>query len=164
MRRLRRGGWRRSKTSRRVLPGLGRSESHDGLRVEYFRELLMGCCRTLPRLSASSRSSMNPGISTSTWSKTSGRTASLPARPAPRSSGNLKQRGLLEDTLVIRDGEFRRTPMVQGVEDGRGHHPNAFTMRMTCGGIKPGIALGESGEPGVNVAKDKVRVHDLHAT
>ncbi|MCD6050186.1 MAG: hypothetical protein K0Q55_1589 [Verrucomicrobia bacterium] len=77
---------------------------------------------------------------------------------------DLKQRGLLEDTLVIWGGEFGRTPMVQGGNDGRDHHPNAFSMWMAGGGIKPGITLGESDELGFNATVDKVHVHDLHAT
>ncbi len=77
---------------------------------------------------------------------------------------DLKQRGLLEHTLVVWGGEFGRTPMVQGGNDGRDHHPNAFTMWMAGGGVKPGITLGESDELGFNVVKDKVHVHDLHAT
>jgi Protein of unknown function (DUF1501) len=77
---------------------------------------------------------------------------------------DLKQRGLLENTLVVWGGEFGRTPMVQGGDDGRDHHPNAFTMWMAGGGIKPGITLGESDGLGFNVVKDRVHVHDLHAT
>ncbi|MSV32457.1 MAG: DUF1501 domain-containing protein [Bryobacterales bacterium] len=77
---------------------------------------------------------------------------------------DLKQRGLLDDTLVIWGGEFGRTPMVQGGSDGRDHHPNAFTMWLAGGGVKPGTVLGESDELGFNVTKDKVHVHDLHAT
>jgi hypothetical protein len=77
---------------------------------------------------------------------------------------DLKQRGMLNDTLVIWGGEFGRTPMVQGGNDGRDHHPNAFTMWLAGGGIKPGITFGESDELGFNVVKDKVHVHDLHAT
>ena len=77
---------------------------------------------------------------------------------------DLKQRGLLEDTLVIWGGEFGRTPMVQGGNDGRDHHPNAFTMWLAGGGIKPGITLGKSDEFGFNAIEDKVHVHDLHAT
>jgi hypothetical protein len=78
---------------------------------------------------------------------------------------DLKQRGLLEDTLVIWGGEFGRTPMVQGGgNDGRDHHPNAFTMWLAGGGIKKGITLGETDEFGFNVTKDRVHVHDLHAT
>jgi hypothetical protein len=77
---------------------------------------------------------------------------------------DLKQRGMLEDTLVIWGGEFGRTPMVQGGSDGRDHHPNAFTMWMAGGGIKPGLVMGETDELGFNVTKDRVHVHDLHAT
>lgn len=77
---------------------------------------------------------------------------------------DLKQRGLLDSTLVIWGGEFGRTPMVQGGDDGRDHHPNAFTMWLAGGGIQPGISLGESDELGFNAVKDRVHVHDLHAT
>jgi hypothetical protein len=77
---------------------------------------------------------------------------------------DLKQRGLLKDTLVIWGGEFGRTPMVQGGDDGRDHHPNAFTMWFAGGGIKPGITIGETDDLGFNVTKDKIHVHDLHAT
>jgi hypothetical protein len=77
---------------------------------------------------------------------------------------DLKQRGLLEDTLVIWGGEFGRTPMSQGGNDGRDHHPNAFTMWLAGGGIKPGITFGASDELGFNAVTDRVHVHDLHAT
>ena len=82
---------------------------------------------------------------------------------------DLKQRGLLEDTLVIWGGEFGRTPMVEsnaeaGRKLGRDHHPQAFTMWLAGGGIKPGITLGETDELGFHVTRDKVHVHDLHAT
>ena len=77
---------------------------------------------------------------------------------------DLKQRGMLKDTLVIWGGEFGRTPMVQGGSDGRDHHPNAFTMWLAGGGIKPGITLGKTDDLGFNVVEDKVHVHDLHAT
>jgi hypothetical protein len=77
---------------------------------------------------------------------------------------DLKQRGLLEDTLVIWGGEFGRTPMTQGGNDGRDHHPNAFTMWLAGGGVKPGITLGQTDDLGFNVVQDKVHVHDLHAT
>ncbi len=77
---------------------------------------------------------------------------------------DLKQRGLLEDTLVVWGGEFGRTPMVQGGSDGRDHHPNAFTMWMAGGGIKAGARIGETDELGFNVVNDRVHVHDLHAT
>jgi hypothetical protein len=77
---------------------------------------------------------------------------------------DLKRRGLLDDTLVIWGGEFGRTPMVQGGKDGRDHHPNAFTMWLAGGGIKPGITLGTTDDLGFNAALDRVHVHDLHAT
>ena len=77
---------------------------------------------------------------------------------------DLKARGMLEDTLVIWGGEFGRTPMVQGGNDGRDHHPNCFTMWMAGGGMKPGLTLGESDEFGFNPTRDPVHVHDLHAT
>jgi len=77
---------------------------------------------------------------------------------------DLKQRGLLDSTLVVWGGEFGRTPMVQGGDDGRDHHPNAFTMWMAGGGMKPGVVLGETDDLGFNVSKEKVHVHDLHAT
>jgi hypothetical protein len=78
---------------------------------------------------------------------------------------DLKQRGLLDDTLVIWGGEFGRTPMVQGGDlDGRDHHPNAFTMFMAGAGMKPGLTYGETDDLGFNVTRDRVHVHDLHAT
>ena len=78
---------------------------------------------------------------------------------------DLKQRGLLEDTLVIWGGEFGRTPMVEGDnDDGRDHHPNAFTMWMAGGGTAPGLTYGETDSLGFNVVRDKVHVRDLHAT
>lgn len=77
---------------------------------------------------------------------------------------DLKQRGLLDETLVIWGGEFGRTPMVQGSTDGRDHHPNAFSMWLAGGGIKGGVTLGQSDEFGFNVTQDRVHVHDLHRT
>jgi hypothetical protein len=81
---------------------------------------------------------------------------------------DLKQRGMLDDTLVIWGGEFGRTPMVQtnamGQADGRDHHPNAFSMWLAGGGIKRGFSIGESDDLGFKVAEDQVHVHDLHAT
>jgi hypothetical protein len=77
---------------------------------------------------------------------------------------DLKQRGMLDDTLVIWGGEFGRTPMVQGGSDGRDHHPNAFTMWLAGGGMKPGITYGETDDFGFNAVRDRVHVHDLHAT
>jgi len=77
---------------------------------------------------------------------------------------DLKQRGLLDDTIVIWGGEFGRTPMVQGGGDGRDHHPNAFSMWFAGGGIKKGVTIGESDDFGFNAVTDKVHVHDMHAT
>ncbi|MEO1614872.1 MAG: DUF1501 domain-containing protein, partial [Planctomycetota bacterium] len=78
---------------------------------------------------------------------------------------DLKQRGMLDETLVIWGGEFGRTPMVQGGgNDGRDHHPNAFTMWMAGGGMKPGVTFGESDDFGFNVTAGAVHVRDLHAT
>ena len=77
---------------------------------------------------------------------------------------DLKARGMLKDTLVVWGGEFGRTPMVQGGNDGRDHHPNAFTMWLAGGGIKPGLTLGTSDEFGFNAVDDRVHVHDLNAT
>ncbi len=90
----------------------------------------------------------------------------LTDQPAAALIKDLKQRGLLDETLVIWGGEFGRTPMVQGGTDldGRDHHPNAFTMWMAGGGIKPGLVLGETDELAFNVTRDPVHVHDLHAT
>jgi len=85
-------------------------------------------------------------------------------RPCAALIKDLKDRGMLEDTLVIWGGEFGRTPMVQGGDDGRDHHPNCFTMWLAGGGVKGGITLGESDEFGFNATRDKVHVHDLHAT
>jgi len=81
---------------------------------------------------------------------------------------DLKQRGLLDETLVIWGGEFGRTNYSQGklVKDnyGRDHHPRCFSIWMAGGGIKPGLVYGESDEFGYNIVKDPVHVHDFHAT
>jgi uncharacterized protein (DUF1501 family) len=85
-------------------------------------------------------------------------------RPCAALLRDLKQRGLLDSTLVIWGGEFGRTPMVQGGYDGRDHHPNCFSMWLAGGGIKPGLTLGESDDFGFNATTDRVHVHDLNAT
>jgi hypothetical protein len=77
---------------------------------------------------------------------------------------DLKQRGMLDSTLVIWGGEFGRTPMVQGGNDGRDHHGNCFSMWLAGGGVRPGLTLGESDEFGFNATVDRVHVHDLNAT
>ncbi len=81
---------------------------------------------------------------------------------------DLKQRGLLDETLVIWGGEFGRTNYSQGAMTkdnyGRDHHPRCFSIWMAGGGIKPGIVYGESDDLGYNIVKDPVHVHDFHAT
>ncbi len=77
---------------------------------------------------------------------------------------DLKQRGLLDDTLVIWGGEFGRTPMVQGGSDGRDHHNRCFSVWLAGGGVKAGFAHGQTDELGFNIVRDGVHVHDLNAT
>jgi hypothetical protein len=81
---------------------------------------------------------------------------------------DLKQRGMLEDTLVVWAGEFGRTNYCQGQlngnQFGRDHHPRCYSMWMAGGGVKPGTTYGKTDEYGYNVAKDRVHVHDLQAT
>jgi len=76
---------------------------------------------------------------------------------------DLKSRGLLEDTLVLWGGEFGRTPTAQG-SDGRDHNPEAFTMWMAGGGVKPGLSYGATDDYGYYSVVDRVHFHDLHAT
>ena len=75
---------------------------------------------------------------------------------------DLKQRGMLEDTLVVWSGEFGRTPMAQG--SGRDHHIKGFSMWMAGGGIKGGTSYGNTDELGYNAVENVVHVHDFHAT
>lgn len=81
---------------------------------------------------------------------------------------DLKQRGMLDDTLVIWGGEFGRTVYSQGTltqtNYGRDHHPRAFTIWMAGGGVKPGFVLGETDEFSYNIVQDPVHIRDLHAT
>src|SRR5207247_5731233 len=77
--------------------------------------------------------------------------------------GDLKQRGLLESTLVVCVGEFGRTPMMQGKE-GRDHNPYGFTAWLAGGGIKGGTVVGATDEFGFRAVEDPVHVNDLHAT
>ena len=76
---------------------------------------------------------------------------------------DLKQRGLLEDTLVVWAGEFGRTPMSQG-GDGRDHHNAGFSIWLAGGGIRPGLVYGATDELGYNAIENPMDVHDLHAT
>jgi hypothetical protein len=82
---------------------------------------------------------------------------------------DLKQRGLLDDTIIVWGGEFGRTPMVESDPDanrskGRDHHNKAFTMFVAGGGFKRGVTIGKTDEFGFNIVEDPVQVHDLHAT
>jgi len=82
---------------------------------------------------------------------------------------DLKQRGMLDDTLVVWGGEFGRTPMVEssaalGRSLGRDHHPQAFTMWMAGGGIRPGQTIGKTDELGFHPIEDAIHVHDIQAT
>jgi hypothetical protein len=96
----------------------------------------------------------------------------LQARDTDRASAalitDLKQRGLLDETLVIWGGEFGRTNYCQGdlskENYGRDHHPRCYTVLMAGGGIKPGIVYGETDEFGYNIVKDPVHINDFHAT
>jgi hypothetical protein len=84
-------------------------------------------------------------------------------RPIAALLGDLKSRGLLDDTLVIFGTEFGRTPAAQGT-DGRDHHPHAFSIWMAGGGIRGGMTHGETDEFGYYVVKNKVTMPDFHAT
>jgi uncharacterized protein (DUF1501 family) len=75
---------------------------------------------------------------------------------------DLKQRGMLDDTLILWGGEFGRTPMGQGT--GRDHHILSFSVFIAGGGVKPGITYGATDELGYRAVQDVVNVHDLHAT
>src|SRR5213075_1681130 len=85
---------------------------------------------------------------------------------------DLKQRGLLNETLVVWGGEFGRTPMLQGTDDddnpaskpGRDHHKDAFSIWMAGGGVKPGVTVGRTDDLGYSIVEDPVHVNDFHAT
>jgi uncharacterized protein (DUF1501 family) len=93
----------------------------------------------------------------------------LTDKPCAALLGDLRDRGLLDDTLVVWGGEFGRTPMVEsnaslGRKLGRDHHPQAFTMWLAGGGIKRGTTLGKTDDLGFHTVEDPVHVHDLQAT
>jgi hypothetical protein len=85
-------------------------------------------------------------------------------RPSAALVQDLQRLGLLEDTLVIWGGEFGRTPMVQGGNDGRDHHNRAFSIWMAGGGLQQGMVYGKTDDFGFNAVENPVHVHDLHAT
>jgi len=115
-------------------------------------------------------------LSHATWDDHSGligghkKNCQITDQPCAALIKDLKQRGLLKDTLIVWGGEFGRTPLAQtlmpGKESalGRDHHPDAFSMWLAGGGIKPGETVGRTDDLGMNVVEDKVHVHDLHAT
>src|SRR5438046_9737018 len=76
---------------------------------------------------------------------------------------DLEQRGLLDETLVVWSGEFGRTPFAQG-SNGRDHNPFGFTLWLAGGGVRGGLAYGETDEWGYKVVEGRVEIHDLHAT
>ncbi|MCA9242036.1 MAG: DUF1501 domain-containing protein, partial [Planctomycetales bacterium] len=79
---------------------------------------------------------------------------------------DLRERGLLDSTLVLWGGEFGRTPTCENATetDGRAHHPRGYTMWLAGGGVKPGFTYGKTDELGAKIAENKVHIHDLHAT
>jgi len=89
-------------------------------------------------------------------------TASLVDRGTTALINDLKQRGMLNETLIIFGGEFGRTPMAQG--SGRDHHIMGFSMFLAGGGIKGGLTWGATDELGYEAVENKVHVNDLHAT
>jgi len=103
------------------------------------------------------------------WDQHSGLKTALPQncmevdQPIAALIKDLKSRGLLEDTLVLWGGEFGRTPVSQG-ENGRDHNPQGYTMWMAGGGIKAGLQYGATDDYGYYAVKNKIHVHDLHAT
>ena len=103
------------------------------------------------------------------WDQHGGLSNKLPVncretdKPIAGLLADLKQRGLLEDTLVLWGGEFGRTPVAQS-SNGRDHCPQGFTLWLAGGGVKPGISYGATDEVGYHAAENKMHMHDLHAT
>ena len=103
------------------------------------------------------------------WDHHGGLTSGLPRRcaaidkPIAGLIFDLKQRGMLDDTLVVWGGEFGRTPD-DGTRDGRGHNAKGFTMFLAGGGVKPGFRFGETDHYGREAVEGHVHIHDLHAT
>ena len=118
--------------------------------------------------SASSSSSIAAGISTTTLPKQIVGQCRDTDQASAALVTDLKQRGLLDDTLVVWGGEFGRTVYCQGkltADDyGRDHHPRCFTIWLAGGGVKPGLTYGETDDYSYNIAENPVHVHDLHAT
>jgi hypothetical protein len=89
--------------------------------------------------------------------------ALLTDQPIAALLADLKARGMLEDTLVVWGGEFGRTPIAQGT-NGRDHNPQGFTTWLAGGGVKPGMAYGNTDEYGYYAVENRVHMHDLHST
>ena len=90
-------------------------------------------------------------------------------RPIAALIRDLKQRGLLQDTLVVFGSEFGRTPLNQGATNGKGltgrdHHKDAYTMWLAGGGVKGGVSFGRTDDFGMDIVENPVHVHDLNAT
>jgi Protein of unknown function (DUF1501) len=112
------------------------------------------------------------------WDTHSNIAVGLPARtkevdqPMAALVKDLKQRGLLDETLIVWGGEFGRTPMLQGTDaddnpaakPGRDHHKDAFSVWLAGGGVKPGVTVGQTDDLGYTIVEDPVHVNDLHAT
>ena len=117
---------------------------------------------------ASSSSSIAAGTSTAICRKEIRGQCLQTDQPSAALIQDLKQRGMLDDTLVVWGGEFGRTVYSQGTlteeNYGRDHHPRCFTIWMAGGGIKGGLTYGETDDYRYNIVKDPVDVHDLHAT
>jgi uncharacterized protein (DUF1501 family) len=91
--------------------------------------------------------------------------ASVVDQPMAGLLKDLKQRGLLDSTLVLWGGEFGRTPTMQSLAgDSRAHHTHGYTMWLAGGGVKGGLVYGKTDELGLDVVENKVHLHDLHAT
>jgi uncharacterized protein (DUF1501 family) len=115
-------------------------------------------------------------VTHSGWDHHSGINSGLPKlcketdQPTAALLADLKQRGMLDDTLIVWGGEFGRTPMseLRRPEDagnaGRDHHPNGYSIWLAGAGIKKGHVVGETDELGLTVTKDRIDVHDLQAT
>jgi arylsulfatase A-like enzyme len=94
----------------------------------------------------------------------------ITAGPVAALIQDLKQRGMLDSTLIVWGGEFGRTPMgefrrpEQADAAGRDHHPGCYTMWLAGGGIRRGITIGKTDDVGLTVVEDPVHIHDLHAT
>jgi uncharacterized protein (DUF1501 family) len=85
-------------------------------------------------------------------------------RPMAGLIKDLKQRGMLEETLIVGCTEFGRTPWQDANPNGRGHHAKAFTCFLAGGGVKAGTSYGKSDEVGDGIAENPVHIHDFHAT